>query len=284
MQNIAREVVMKRLIKLLVLTGVALAILGCTDMFTFNLFSGMDRPRVPSVEDIDTMGDKDLLDRVSDLVESDDFYDDIAAEAAASADGTSETKDAIIRNLNEIIDNATEPTRESQKAALLVAEVELNSTIAGEVVDNFVVVATSFIETPPDTSNPEQLAQDLIEQVFGDVNDPDEVILALDALLKAADAYKYYGESLDTSSGQAVAPPDDNIGAIAQDAVISLLVAEMLDASTGLTQSDLEAFIADGTPLPAFTISGDPFTDNTALVNILEASGIGDLLNLGGAV
>ena len=79
----------------------------------------------------------------------------------------------------------------------------------------------------------------------------------------------------------------DNIGAVAQDAVVAILVAEMLDPASGLTVEDLEAFVlGDATTLPVFDI-GDPFdpdTGNTALVNILEASGLGDALGLGGTI
>jgi hypothetical protein len=275
---------MKRLIQLLALAGIFLLLLGCTDLLSFNLFSLFDKPRVPSTEDLSTMEDEKLLNIVEDLVQSDSFYEDIAEEMATSEDGSSETKDAIVANLREIMDESTgDTTREAQRAALLVAEIELNSSPAGDVIDGFVTIAMGFIENPPDSSDTEQLAEDLAADVFSGISDRESFTAAINGLLAAGDAFTFYGESLD-DTGTVVAPPEDNIGAIAQDAIVSLLVAEMFNSSTGLEVSDLEALVFDGTPLPPFTMDDDPFTTNTAMSNILEASGLGGLFDQEGAV
>jgi len=283
MYNFAREVDMKRIIKLLALVGVAFLMFGCMDMFTMNIFAGLDAPRVPSAEDISAMDAQDLLNTVGDLVESDSFYDDIAAEEAASG-GSSETKVAILDGLNAIITDAGgQTTPEAQNAALLIAEIELNTTVAGVVVDSFVNVATGLLDqtsTAPDPADTQAFTEYLIGQVFTDIpKDQTSVGAGIAALLSAADAYTYYGESL-SSTGTVAVPAGDNIGAIAQDAVVSLLVAELINA--GISEAQLTDFIVNGTPLPVVTFAGDPLTTNLALSNILEASGIGAAFGLGG--
>lgn len=272
---------MNRLAKLLALAGVAFLLFGC-DMLTTNIFSIFDRPRIPSIEDIAAMEDTELIDTVEELVESDSFYQDIEQEIADT--GTSETRTAIVDNLNEVIADPDADTADKQDAAVLVAEIELNTTAAGQVVDNFVGVAAGLIDGTIDTTNTDTFAQDIIEDVFAgtDITDETSFDEALAGLLAAADAYTYYGESLD-DTGEVVAPEGDNIGAIAQDAVVALLLDDVLANST-LTGDDLKAYVLDGTPLPTITITGDPLVDNTAISNILDASGLGDLIDQGATV
>lgn len=274
---------MRRILMLLVLAGVAFLLLGCVEMFTANIFAAVDAPRVPSAEKIGELEEEELLDTVGDLIESPSFYEDLIAEAAASG-GTSETKDAILEGLNGIIGESDgDTTPEEQEAALLVAEIELNTTAAGDVVDNFVTAATGLIDGDIDTSDTEALAEEIIGEVFVGVDSPEALHEAIDALLDAAVAFEFYGNSLDDNdTGEVVVPEGDNIGAVAQDAVVALLVAEVLDPSTGLTADDLVAYAFDDsvTTLPPFTLDGDPLTDNPALSNIIDASGLGALLEM----
>ncbi|MBT3275132.1 MAG: hypothetical protein HN368_18400 [Spirochaetales bacterium] len=283
---------MKRTLMLLLIAGVAFLFLGCMELFTANLFSSVDTPITPAAADLDDMEDAALIATIENLVQSDSFYDDLAA------DETGELKTAVIDNLTAIYEayeaaSAEEQTPAAQQqaldAAVLIAEVELNSTQAGEVVDNFVTVATTFIDTPPDVSTPDgvdSLVQTVLGDVFADVTDSDSFNATISALLEAADSYTFFGENLDTdtTTPELDIPADSSAGAVAQDAVVALLVFEVLTNSGGtLTQAELEDVVINDAPFPAdFAVTGNPLEDNTALANVLDASGLGGLFE-GGA-
>ena len=270
---------MKRVAVFLVITGMVFLVLGCAELLTMNLASGMDAPQTPSAEEIAEMDSIDLLDTIEDLTESDTFYEDLAADETL--------KEAFTGSLIAIYNDEEAPLEQQQDAALLAADIALNSTDAGLVVDRFVDMALGFAENPPDLSAPEKLVEDILGAVFEGIALAD-FAATIGALQDAAVAYTEYGENLDVDeTGTAFAPPDDNIGAIAQSAVVSIIVNEMLTQSNPLLETaDLQAFVEDpaANPLPAFTLNRDPFTDNDALGNILEASGLGDLLNMGDTI
>ena len=252
-------------------------LIGCEEILTFNLFSTIDTPETPSVSDLKAMGDAELLAAVTDLVESDSFYQDIAED--------DKVRNAVLTNLSEIYaDDSDADLADQQQAALLVAEIELNSTAAGEVVDDFVNVVTEILEEPPESGTVEEFAETIVTQVFADVTE-DNFDETLDALFAAADAYTFYGESLD-DSGEVVTPEDSNAGAVAQDAVVAILISKIVDIDGDqpelLSIEEFEAIVIDDEPFPAdFAIEENPLEENTALVNILAASGMDDLFSTG---
>ena len=266
---------MKRIWKLLVIAAVPFLLFGCEEFLTFNLFSAIDTPETPSAENLNAMGDAELLTVISDLIESDSFYEDIADNDVV--------REAVIGNLSEIYSGGSDAElADQQQASLLVAEIELNSTAAGDVVDDFVNVMTKIIEEPPESGSAEEFTETIVTQVFADVTEEnfDETLVALFA---AADAYTFYGESLD-DSGEIVVPDDSNTGAVAQDAVVAILISEIVDLDGGqdelLSVGEFRSIVIDDEPFPEdFAIEENPLEENEALVNILTASGMEDMFS-----
>lgn len=250
------------------LAGAALLLAGCEEMLNFNLFSAVDTPQTPSADKIDAMSDSELLDEIEQLMETDTFFADIAEN--------DEIRTALVENLSEIYAGGSDADlEEQQRASLLVAEIELNTTAAGIVVNDFVNVLTEFIEEPPESDGPEELVEALVSQVFSSVT-ADNFDQTLDALLAAAEAYTFYGESLD-DTGEVVAPENVNSGAVAQDAIVAILISEIVDDDQPglLSVADLRSIVVDGEPFPDdFVIENNPLEENIALVNILDASGL----------
>lgn len=261
---------MKRMLRLFAVSLIAILLFGCEALLTFNLFSTLDTPVTPSADNLDAMQDAELLAAVTNLLESDSFYQDIALN--------DEVREAVLDNLSEIYaGDSNADLADQQQASLLVAEIELNSTAAGEVVDDFVNVMTAIIEAPPESGSAEEFAETIVTEVFADVTEVnfDET---LNALLAAAEAYTFYGESLD-DSGEVVAPEDSNSGAVAQDAIVAILISEIVDLDGDqpelLSIEEFEAIVINDEPFPEnFAIVENPMEENVALVNILNASGM----------
>ena len=268
---------MKRILKVVVLIGAVFALFGCEALLSFNLFSTLDTPETPTADQLNDMGNAELLSAVTELLETDSFMQDIAEDE--------EIRTALLDNLSEIYDEGSDADIEDQQqASLLVAEIELNSTAAGGVVDDFVKVMDEILEDPPESGSPEELAETVVAAIFADVTE-DNFDETLDALLAAADAYTFYGESLD-DSGEVVAPEDSNAGAVAQDAVVAILISEIVDVDGSgdqpglLTLEEFEAIVVDDAPFQEdFAIEENPFEENVALVNILDASGMEDFFS-----
>lgn len=265
---------MKRIMQVIVLIGAVFALIGCEALLSFNLFSILDTPETPTVKQLDTMEDSELLETVTELLETDSFMQDVA--------GDEDIRTAVLENLAEIYDESSDADiTEQQQASLLVAEIELNSTAAGEVVDDFVNVMDEILEEPPDSGSPEEFAETVVTAVFADVTE-DNFDETLDALLAAAEAYTFYGESLD-DTGEVVAPENLNTGAVAQDAIVAILISEIVDVDGAgdqpglLTLKEFKAIVVDDAPFPEdFAIVENPLEENVALVNILDASGMED--------
>ncbi len=198
---------MKRIVGLLPLAFLLLFLIGCEALLTFNLFSELDTPETPSAASFQAMTDAELLSSVSDLVESETFFEDIA--------GNDETRSAVIGGLTEIYAAGSDAAvADKQEAAVLVAKIELNTTQAGEVV----------------------------------------------------------------------AEEDGNTGEIAQDAIVAILISEIVDTDGDrpelLSPEELEAVVVNDEPFPDdFSLENNPLEENTALMNILNASGLKDLFS-----
>ncbi len=266
---------MKRLLRSSATAGIVFLLFGCEALLTFNLFSKLDTPVTPSADRLNAMQDAELLAAVTDLIESESFFQDIA--------GDDEIREALLSNLSEIYNAGSDADlAEQQQASLLVAEIELNTTAAGDVADNFVNVITEILENPPESGTAEEFAETIVSQVFMDVTEEsfDETIAAL---LSAAEAYSFYGESLD-ASGEIVVPEGSNSGAIAQDAVVAILISEIVDLDGDrpelLSIEEFKAIVVNDEPFPDdFAMAENPLEENQALVNILEAAGMENLFS-----
>ena len=260
---------MKKIVSLIVLVPLVLGLMGC-DLLTFNLFEGMDAPAIPSADEFGDMPADELLDLLEQLLESDTFYDDLD-EAQL---------DAILAALQEIMDSADSPVDQLQDAALLAAEIELNSTDGGTVVDTVVDVVDDIIsEGLDESSTPEAFFTDLIKTAFADVP-PENFDDTVAAFLSAAAAFTIFGNSLIDLDGDGTidGPPGSNMGAIAQDAIVAIIIASVI---TDMGAAALED-IAYGEGTVSSSV-GNPMEDNPALNNIIEAAGMTELFDFGGA-
>jgi len=266
---------MKGILMLIMAASLMYLMMGCEDLLTFNLFSSFDTPKTPSADTFDAMTDGELIDEVTVLLESDTFLEDISQD--------DEIKSAVVGNLTEIYADGSESDLEDQqRAALLVAEIALETTAAGDVADDFVNVLTEYIENPPVSGDPGSIAETMVGNVFSRVT-AENFDETLDALLAAADAYTFYGETLD-DSGEVIVPDGINSAAVAQDAVVTILITDMLDLNDNqpdlLSVDELRAIVVDGAPFPSnFAIAEDPMQTDEALVNILDASDLQELFS-----
>ena len=259
---------MKRIDIVVLLIYAAIALSGCEAIFTFNLFSAFDTPRTPSAESFDAMSTAELLTEVARLLETETFLSDIAEN--------DELRRAVVENLKEVYaDGSKTSLEEQQQAALFVAEIELNTTTAGQVVDDFVKVLTEYGEGASESDGAEGMAETLVKQLFSTVTEEnfDET---LDALLAAAEAFTFYGESLG-DSGAAAVPEGVNSGAVAQDAFVAIFISEIVDVEGDrpelLDIEELKSVVLRGEPFPGdFVIDDNPVEENQALANILRAS------------
>ena len=83
-------------------------------------------------------------------------------------------------------------------------------------------------------------------------------------------------------AGDVTAPEGTNSGAVAQNAVVAILVSEMIDTDGDdpglLSPEEFKAVVVDDEPFPEdFVLENNPIEENEALVNILSASGMEDL-------
>jgi hypothetical protein len=259
---------------------------GCTDMLTMNIFESFDTPVTPSPDDIGEMDTVDLLNVVGDLIESDTFYEDL----------TEDTKDALILKLSVVfLDNSGDtPVEQRQEAAILTVDIVLNTTDAGDVVGGITEVLNELVTAGgiPEGTDPDVFIADLIEQIFGGVipiaslgvaPKATDIYIGLEqftaiimAIQQAADAHRTFGDLLSDIDGVAGVdvPPGFNIGQIAQDAVVTIIVSNTID-EIGI-EPLWEIIFGDGAV--TLTMTNNPL-DDPALLNIIEAAGLGDLLS-----
>lgn len=305
---------MKRTAVLFVLVvAAALVLSGCPNMFTMNLFAGLAGPQQPDVSKLREMPEEEAIQRLSEDATSPQFYENLSNDEAQG--GTA--KEELLGYLEEVYtgdddgDGAPDPpdSPEEQKAALLAADVHLKTTDGDKVVDNVINTVFTLMDqgsaeddgehddgsaTDGGTEeDPVKEAQDVMKSLFqkedGSDPSPEEFTKTLDALAKAADAYKAFGSSLkqDPDSGEWNYPDETNIGSVAQSAMVSVAADAAVKLVDGNTQA-LYDFIYSGVePIDDTTgeskISSpeDVFADlenDTSVLNIMEAGGYGALL------
>jgi hypothetical protein len=174
---------------------------GCEELFEYNAFGDFDQPMIPqSADDVaaiveENTGDNaGLLDAISDIAGSDDFYASLAemddAESAALID-------SITGALSDIYSDLDAPLEERQEAALLTADVILNSNPeAKAAVDSLVDTVIGALDGTTELETIDDAVVSILETAFEGV---ENVELALDALAGASDAFSVFG----------VAIPDD---------------------------------------------------------------------------
>jgi hypothetical protein len=168
---------------------------GCEELFTFNAFGDFDQPSIPqSAADVTAIVDENagdnpgLLDAISEIADSDAFY-----ESLEEMDDTESAAviDSITDALHDIYADTTAPIEERQEAALLTADVILNSNPeARAAVDSLVETVVGAIDGSVELTSIDDAVVSILETAFAGVEDVD---LALDALAGASDAFSLFG-------------------------------------------------------------------------------------------
>jgi hypothetical protein len=245
---------------------------SCANLLSGNLFEGFDGPpdagaligRYTEADGSVTPGrEAAFVTEVAEAAESPRFYSGLSAS----------DRTALNTALSSVYTNTALPVGTQQTAALLAAEVNLQGTAAGETANNLGNYILDGGEDP--FSDPATLLQAVIpESAQGDAA---AIAAILENLAAAGAAYNAFGGTLDGNDP----PTETNMGAVAQNAAVAIVVA---------------ALVADGAGnggaagLAAILVAGDPISDDanaldsinnegTALNNILVAAGFGGLFD-----
>ncbi len=268
--------------KKLVLGLVLLVLLVSCNPFTTNIFSGIDKMKMPDPTNVN-----DLLSVSSEP----QFYENLASDSAE--------KEIVIQTLNTVANDTSADPEVRQEAALMLADVYLKTTTGtDETLSNLNSVVGDAIEGNLDSydlNNPETLLRMLFGEPPGGVYSATykaALVLQLNAFLGAADSLQSYGELLE--AGYPV-PPDTNSGDTATKALMAGIVRTIVYYENSANSIDsLAEYLATPkdsaaalsyTGLPAFSnpseVLVDPVTSSTGLNSVIEASGlvIDDLLS-----
>jgi hypothetical protein len=237
--------------KVAFLIALQLALLaGCSALFDFNVFSSLDKPSAPSLNDIKTGG---LPALAADLTSP-------AVVAALAANKT--TRDQIKTYLGSSYQLSSPPlnTPDRQDAAALYGDLCLKTTSGDALVNN---VVTALAQSPADLST-------LLKSIVpADVAaDPTKFADMIQGFTDAEGAYASLGDSI--APGNVLG--NMNMGDVAQKAAAAYMV-ETAATTYGVTALyDLVNGAPSGVP-PGATFT-DPFTSTPSwLQTIFDVSG-----------
>ena len=260
--------------RLLVVSALVMVLASCANLFTGNFFENFDGP--PDAADIlgqytDSDGNVSSANAdafVSDLLDATDssrFFEELSSTDRSSL---ADSLNSVYTNPSVDVDDQTR-----QQAAILAGEVTLRDTGAGETINKVADVLTSS-EGADSFSDPEALLNQIIpESAQGDTAAITQILTDLQS---AAKAYTELGGSLsDTDGDGSVDGPDGaNMTEVAQNAAVAMIVDQIASQTSAET---LAGQIVAGTVGSASYTA--PVTNETNLSNILEAGGLGGLLN-----
>jgi len=273
----------------ILLVALALLLSGCEQLFTFNLFDGLEEVNTENTVAQATSADKSAsenLTEIESLVESDDFIDSLADDT--------ESRDALIDYLDGVVNDPDAEPEDVQTALVLKGDIYTRTTGGDDLVNNI----TNLLSGDVDFENTEP--EDLIASILPDTfYEEDGVTLKTGEEAEAAFAYLlmgfYYANDAYDSFGDTLVPDDEtsleadiNLGDVAQNALISNIVAhavEDLATNNGMTEevaaARLAAVILGGsTEELAFSTDYDPFGgmgEGSGTYKLLMMSGLESL-------
>lgn len=262
---------MKRTIMIVLAIAVALSMTACSALdalLSVNVFAPFAGVSAGAIE-------KATPDELVEMSESESFYETLADDP--------ELKETVLTNIDEAM-AATTDSATYEELAVLAANIELQTTPAGDLINNVGDLFGSLLSG--DSGGTEPDAETLISGMI-----PDEVISAdgeideiafvamIDALVAANDYYVLLGDAIGTDGYAEDA--DISAGDVAQAAIVSAVIAA-IPTPTGYTSGEyLFALLTEepGTPeMGEFTM---PAMDSGYLSNILAAAGLADALASG---
>lgn len=258
---------MKKVLNILITVLMAFAIASCSgNPFMNNIFSSFDKYELPSsfstIDDVlDEAGDDGFLDA---LTEDEQLIED------------------VIALLEGVLDD--DPADADQEAALLLADVHLAASGADDTINNVNELLIDAIDDPDslDIESPGDLMRDLfdLDPSLTQAEQKVEVARQLQALLGAAEALAFYGETMAEQGSS----PEVNSGETAATAVMAGMTAYMIenavvdntaDPVIPLSEEDAIAAIAAAIVDPL----NNDFPDTEANPDVDDAETTGDMID-----
>lgn len=220
-----------RYLKLLLGALLILGFIGCEDIsqiFEFNLVEGLEYVPVPTAAELGSMETGEALQSLDQEFESDTFFDRLSTPEAQAQ------KDELSTYLTDVRTSETATTEQKQQAQILYADLHMKTTGGDEFVNNVTAVADDLVSGEMfQSSDPgaeiQTLFTDLIPLDIQETTDPEvkkeQISAMLNGLIEADTAYQEFGDTLAASE----APEDTNMGAVAQNALVSFIVAGVAD-------------------------------------------------------
>jgi len=237
---------MKRTTTIVLAAAIAVSMTACTaldSILGFNLFAGLAAVDESDIKDANA---SELID----LSSSDSFYDTLADKP--------ELKAEVLEKIDLGLVSADPLSADYQELAFLAATIELQTTPAGELVNNVSGLFDSLIsgDTPTDDLGLliEGLLPDSVIASDGSINEA-EFIDMINGLVEADDYFVLLGDSLepdpDTGEYDYADGVDFTAGDVAQAAIVSSLVASITVPGGYDTTGDyLYALLNDEVPDP----------------------------------
>jgi hypothetical protein len=139
------------------------------ELLTINIFAGMGAPDTPTADDIDQLiAEGTLIKSLADLTESPTFYADLREQFEASTDRQNTVLTKIVNELKSTAFDETASPGERLESAMLVVDIALNTSDAGEVVDSVVDLAGQIAENPENFSDTDDVVSAMIDVAFSD--------------------------------------------------------------------------------------------------------------------
>ncbi|POR05172.1 hypothetical protein AU468_02165 [Alkalispirochaeta sphaeroplastigenens] len=260
---------------------------SCDTVFEGNLFENFAGPESASAilkkysdgGSIPTARAPGFVSALDDAAGSPRFFRELSASDRA---GLNEALESVYTADDNDVPKATR-----QKAAILAGQVNLRETAAGETVNNAIDVLTDGgIDTFEE--DPEALLDQLLPS--GVRGDQAKIAAVLNDLVNAAGAYEALGATLEASPGDPdpQMPAGTNKGAVAQNALVALVVKDIAkangagDAEAGIAALAAELAKPQGTrdPIVLPYDNGEEFApEGSPLRNIFNAAGFGGVLD-----
>ncbi|MFA6508576.1 MAG: hypothetical protein WCT14_20930 [Treponemataceae bacterium] len=265
---------MKRMAFLFAALAVIIGLSGCDYLLgQKNLFADLEGN---STQKYSSMAPSDTLAALGRDTDSPSFYEDLTVDTT--------TRDAILDDLNTIIADPASSDSDVQTAATYSAEIILNTTETGDVVNS---LADGIIDTANsgDSMTPESLVSSFIAPA-GDVLDTQE---EFSNFIQDMRDLKATFDALAGAVDPSVVSVDGNI---AQAAVVAYALVSIVDASPGADdaakaeslRSVLSSLLDPNIPDQTLILTGSPLTeivaDGTSLFTILAAAGLSSLSSL----
>ncbi len=258
---------MKRTIMIVLAIAVALSMTACSALdalLSVNVFAPFAGVSAGAIE-------KATPDELVEMSGSESFYETLADDP--------ELKDAILDKIDEAIDGSTVGSAEYEELLVLAANIELQTSPAGDLINNVGGVVEVFLSGDTSSIAPESFITNILPETVYDeatgVLDETSFIAMINALEEANVYYERLGNNLGTDG------LDDSISAgdVVQAAIISALVSsiEIPTAEAGnydSTGAYLYALITDDSDsitAPEFT---EPNLESGYLAALLAAAEI----------